>query len=170
MNFIQHKDRCSSVYINNTDGDIPTVTFKTDKMEKCMFHLSLPCEDLDKTTMFYTDILGGRLGRNSENWIDINLYQNQITFTKSGSFKFDFKNYRFGKEILPSFHFGVIVDATLWGKMYAKLFKMDIEVTTETTYLKDKPGEHLSFFVKDPNGYMLEFKSFKNEYEVFRIR
>lgn len=136
-------------------------------MDKQMFHLSLPCKDIEKTKAFYIDVLGAQLGRHSENWIDINLYENQITFTKTGDFKFDFKNYRFGKEILPSFHFGVIVDAELWGSMYSKLFKMDLQMTSKVTFLSEKVGEHLSFFVKDPNGYMLEFKCFKRAYEVF---
>jgi len=136
-------------------------------MKNYAFHLSLPCEDIEKTKTFYLDILGAKLGRNSSNWLDINLYDNQITFTKAGIFNFDFKNYRFGEQILPSFHFGVIIDVDLWGKLYSKLFQMNLEVTTEATFLEDKIGEHLSFFIKDPNGYMIEFKSFKNDEEVF---
>ena len=137
-------------------------------MKKYAFHLALPCEDIEKTRTFYIDILGAQLGRNTDNWVDINLYENQITFTKSGNFKFDFKNYRFGQYILPSFHFGVIVDTDLWGKLYSKLFQMNLEVSTESTFLQNKMGEHLSFFIKDPNGYTLEFKSFKKEDEVFK--
>lgn len=138
-------------------------------MKKYAFHLSLPCGDLEMTKAFYIDKLGAKLGRNNNNWIDINLYENQITFTKSGNFQFNYKSYRFGNQILPSFHFGVIVDTDMWGKLYSKLFQMNLEVTTEATFLENKIGEHLSFFIKDPNGYMLEFKSFKNENEVFRI-
>ena len=33
---------------------------------------------------------------------------------------------------------------------------MDLEVTTEATFMQDKVGEHLSFFIQDPNGYMVE--------------
>ncbi|MHA7058523.1 hypothetical protein ACWGOQ_0014970 [Aquimarina sp. M1] len=44
---------------------------------------------------------------------------------------------------------------------------MNLEVTTEVTFLENKIGEHLSFFVKDPDGYMVELKSFKNPEEVF---
>ncbi len=44
---------------------------------------------------------------------------------------------------------------------------MDMEVTTEVTFLEDKAGEHISFFVTDPDGYKVEFKSFKNEDEIF---
>jgi len=136
-------------------------------MKNYAFHLALPCQDLEKTKDFYVNILDASLGRFTDNWIDINLYENQITFTKSGKFNFDFKNYRLGNQILPSFHFGVIVDTDLWGKLYSKLFQMNLEVSTEATFLENKIGEHLSFFIKDPNGYMIEFKSFKNEHEIF---
>jgi len=136
-------------------------------MKKYSFHLALPCQDLEKTKDFYVNVLGAGLGRFTDNWIDINLYENQITFTKSGKFNFDFKNYRLGDQILPSFHFGLVVDTYLWGQLYSKLFKMNLEVSTEATFLQNKMGEHLSFFIKDPNGYMIEFKSFKNEQEIF---
>ncbi|GAA0730258.1 VOC family protein [Aquimarina litoralis] len=138
-------------------------------MKKAEFHLALPCEDLEKTKDFYTYKLGAKLGRDTDNWVDINLYGNQITFTKAGTFNFDFKNYRLGDQILPSFHFGVIIDVETWGKLYSRLFSMDLEVTTEVTFFENKVGEHLSFFVKDPNGYMVEFKSFKNSGEIFTV-
>ncbi len=134
---------------------------------KMQFHLALPCEDIEKTKDFYVYTLGGKQGRSTDSWIDINLYGNQLTFTEAGAFHFNYKNYRLGGEVVPSFHFGVIVDVALWGKLYSKLFSMNLEVTTETTFFPDKTGEHLSFFVKDPNGYMVEFKSFKNPNEVF---
>ncbi|TPN87074.1 VOC family protein [Aquimarina algicola] len=138
-------------------------------MKKAEFHLALPCEDVEKTKDFYTYKLGAKLGRHTDNWADINLYGNQITFTKSGNFNFNFKNYRLGEQILPSFHFGVIIDAETWGKLYSRLFSMDLEVTTEVTFFENKVGEHLSFFVKDPDGYMVEFKSFKDQGEIFTV-
>jgi len=136
-------------------------------MENFAFHLSLPCIDIKTTKEFYVYALEATLGRFNENWMDINFYQHQITFTKAGNFDFNFKNYLFEKQILPSFHFGVIVDVEKWGQLYTKLIQGSYEVTTEATFLKNKVGEHLSFFIKDPNGYMLEFKNFKNENEVF---
>ncbi len=137
-------------------------------MKKAEFHLALPCENLEKTKDFYTFRLGAKLGRYTDQWADINLYGNQITFTKSGDFSFDFKNYRLGEQILPSFHFGVILDIEIWGKLYSNLLVMDLEVTTEVTFFENKIGEHLSFFIKDPNGYMVEFKSFKDDREIFK--
>jgi extradiol dioxygenase family protein len=40
-------------------------------------------------------------------------------------------------------------------------------LVTQATFLKDETGEHVSFFIKDPNDYMLEFKSFKNSTDIF---
>lgn len=131
------------------------------------FHLSLPCIDVESTKNFYVNKLGAAIGRSGTNWIDINLYGNQITFTKSGRFDFNYQNYSFEGKILPSFHFGIIVDITTWGKVYAKVNAANIEVFDEITFLKNKKGEHISFFVKDPNGFMVEFKSFSQEEEVF---
>jgi hypothetical protein len=47
------------------------------------------------------------------------------------------------------------------------LLQLNEEVTTEVTFLEDKVGEHISFFVTDPNGFIIEFKSFKNDDEIF---
>jgi extradiol dioxygenase family protein len=134
---------------------------------KANFHLALPCIELKKTKAFYVDLLGAKCGRSAENWLDINLYGNQLTFTKAGDFKFSYKKYRLNDQILPSFHFGIIVDVELWGQIYARLNTTPLKLSPKATYMTGKAGEHLSFFIKDPNGYYVEFKSFKNENEIF---
>jgi len=134
---------------------------------KTSFHLSLPCLSVKETKKFYVDTIGASLGRATLNWVDINLFNHQLTFIKAGKFNFSNPNYVFEGKILPSFHFGVIVDVDVWGKIYAKLSEQNLEVVTQTTFLKDKNGEHLSFFIKDPNDYMLEFKSFKEPNHMF---
>lgn len=131
------------------------------------FHLALPCRDIEETRAFYLDVVNAGLGRQTEQWLDIDLYGNQLTFTQSGNFNFDFKNYRLEDYILPSFHFGVIVPTEEWKQLYKRLDSMDLEITTEATFMQDKVGEHLSFFVQDPNGYMVEFKSFKEPKDTF---
>lgn len=134
------------------------------------FHLSLPCKEVEKTKEFYSEILKTKIGRSTSNWIDIDLFGNQITFTKSGDFNFEFKNYRLGEQILPSFHFGIIINIDDFGKLYSRLLQLDIGVTIKTTFMKNNIGEHLSFFVKDPNDYMIEFKCFKKDTEVFKLQ
>jgi extradiol dioxygenase family protein len=132
-----------------------------------LFHMSLPCFSVKDTKIFYTNIVGASLGRTAQNWVDVNLFGHQLTFIKAGKFNFNNPNYVFEGKILPSFHFGVIIDIETWGKIYAKLNEQNLEVVSQTTFLKDQPGEHLSFFVKDPNDYMLEFKSFKSPQNIF---
>ncbi|WP_299123012.1 VOC family protein [uncultured Winogradskyella sp.] len=136
---------------------------------KTLFHLSLPCTDIEETKSFYIETIGAVLGRHSNNWIDINLYGHQITFTQAGKFNFNNPNYVFEGKILPSFHFGIILDIDTWGITYSTLNKLELELVHQATFLKNMPGEHLSFFVKDPNGYMLEFKSFKEPNQVFNL-
>ena len=136
---------------------------------KVQFHLALPCKNIEETRKFYKDIIRAKLGRNTENWLDIDLYGNQLTFSRSGQFNFEYKSYKLDDFVLPSFHFGVIVPVDTWSELYGRLFNMDLEVTTEATFMRGRKGEHLSFFVQDPNGYMLEFKSFIDPDEIFSI-
>lgn len=132
------------------------------------FHMSLPCLSIKETKNFYVNSIGATLGRHTQNWIDINLFGHQITFIKSGKFNFNNPNYVFEGRILPSFHFGVIVDKTTWKDVYKKLKDTDLELVTKTTFLEGKFGEHTSFFIKDPNDYMLEFKCFNKAEEAFK--
>jgi extradiol dioxygenase family protein len=131
------------------------------------FHLSLPCKDVEKTKEFYVDILKVSVGRSTITWLDVDLFGNQITFTQSGNFNFDYKNYRLGEHILPSFHFGIIIDINEFDKLYSRLLQLDIIVTIKTTFMENKIGEHVSFFIKDPNDYTIEFKCFKNSSDIF---
>ncbi|MFN0729958.1 VOC family protein [Polaribacter gochangensis] len=132
-----------------------------------LFHLSLPCKGIESTKNFYINILGAKLGRNTNQWLDVDLYNHQITFTKSGDFNFAFKNYKFEGTILPSFHFGVILSKEIWSNLYEKLHASKTIFIEKTAFLKDKNGEHISFFVKDPNGYVVEFKHFIKQETIF---
>ncbi len=131
--------------------------------------MSLPCASISKTKDFYVDLLGAEMGRNSTQWMDINLFGNQITFIKAGEFNFSFKPYKFENIVLPSFHFGVIVDKETWDLLYKRLEVSAYVFTTEATFLKDKKGEHISFFIQDPNGHTVEFKSFRNHRDMFAL-
>ncbi|WP_053990954.1 VOC family protein [Mangrovimonas sp. TPBH4] len=132
------------------------------------FHLSLPCLSISKTKLFYTNVLEAKLGRSSQNWVDIDLFGHQITFTQSGAFNFDYKSYSFGGQVLPSFHFGVILDRRLWTVLFQKLKQKEVVEKPQLEFLSGKTGEHQSFFLKDPNDYTVEFKCFTNPEEIFK--
>lgn len=131
------------------------------------FHLALPCVSINKTRLFYKDVLGAAIGRSAVKWADINLFGHQITFTECGPFKFDCQSYNFNGDILPSFHFGVIVQKDAWNEIREHLDSKSIPIVSQVKFLENKTGEHESFFVKDPNGYTVEFKCFTNSSDVF---
>ena len=131
------------------------------------FHMSLPCLSVKATKSFYVDSIGATIGRNTETWVDVNLFSHQLTFIKAEKFNFNSPNYVFEGKILPSFHFGIILDKHLWEDIYSRLRNKNLELVEQSNFLKDKSGEHNSFFIKDPNEYMLEFKNFKNPENMF---
>ena len=131
------------------------------------FHISLPCLHIAATEKFYTKIIGATKGRSALNWVDINLFGHQITFTKSGRFNFDYPSYSFDQTVLPSFHFGVILPLQKWSELYTEWKKEDFLHIDKTIFLSGKKGAHQSFFLRDPNGYIIEFKCFNEANEVF---
>jgi len=138
-------------------------------MKKAPFHLSLPCLSISKTKEFYVHLLGAHLGRFASHWLDIDLFGNQITFTKAGDFNFVFKTYKFENSMLPAFHFGVILDKETWEKCYRRIAESEVKLTEKTLFLENKSGEHTSFFVQDPNGHTIEFKCFSEQEEMFKV-
>lgn len=132
------------------------------------FHIALPCKSIAATKAFYVDVLGCGLGREASNWIDIDFDGNQVTFTKAGDFKFDFQSYRLGNNTVPSFHFGIVKSLGDWKALHKDLINKKVEVFSNSTYHIDEVGEQYSFFVKDPNGYDIEFKAFKVDGEMFK--
>ncbi|MEX6626694.1 VOC family protein [Tenacibaculum pacificus] len=133
------------------------------------FHLSLPCLDIKETKRFYSEDLGLSCGRETSTWLDVNLFNNQLTYVLVDKFKFDYPDYTFEKDVLPSFHFGVVLTADDWEKMHDRINYWSSETIITKTFLKEKNGEHVSFFVKDPNGYTIEFKTFIEEDEMFMM-
>jgi extradiol dioxygenase family protein len=131
------------------------------------FHISLPCKDIAATKKFYNKELGFEIGRKTYNWFDVNLFGNQITFTADDSSSLSIKKYSFDDVLLPSFHFGVILDENTWDNFYMKFKDKDYFAIGCTKFLSNKKGEHSSFFINDVNGYFIEFKKFSSEEEVF---
>ncbi|MGK0427167.1 MAG: extradiol dioxygenase family protein [Ulvibacter sp.] len=58
---------------------------------KAQFPLASPRNDIERTKGLYVFVLGAKQGSSADGWLDINLYDNQLTFTEAGSFNFYFK-------------------------------------------------------------------------------
>ena len=56
-----------------------------------------------------------------------------------------------------------------WEKLCEHIKKMTIDFFIKPKVrFKGKPGEQATFFIKDPSGNILEFKSFKDDGMVFQ--
>ena len=70
---------------------------------------------------------------------------------------------------IPSRHFGVILPWAQWEKLCKMINNKDIAFLIEPRIrFKDVSGEQGTFFIQDPSGNALEFKSFKDDSDVFR--
>lgn len=130
--------------------------------------MSLPCKSIEATVSYYSEQLGIAIGRRSDNWVDLNLFGHQLTFVESNDFEFQFPFYSLDEEDLPSFHFGVVLTNDAWEKIYDQINRQwSNDTILKRTFFKDKDGEQNTFIVKDPNGYYLEFKTFKSPSHIF---
>ena len=133
------------------------------------FHLAFPVHDLEKAKTFYASTLGCPLGRESDNWIDFNLYGHQVVAHLSPKDCMNTKTNPVDGDSIPARHFGVILPWADWEELCKILISRNIEFLIEPRIrFKNVSGEQGTFFIQDPSGNALEFKSFKNDNDVFK--
>ncbi|QKX16277.1 VOC family protein [Microbulbifer sp. YPW1] len=134
----------------------------------CM-HLAIPAGDLQVTKAFYCDVLGCKSGNSEEGrWVDIDFWGNELTLHQSAE---QLPNVRhevdMGAVAVP--HFGAHLSDAEFQALKARIEAAGLE------YL-DKPYrrfvgdeyEQETFFIKDPNGNVLEMKSMVNPDLMFK--
>ena len=133
------------------------------------FHLAFPVKNLKTTKDFYKKILNCKIGRESESWVDFNLYGHQIVAHLAPEDCSYVSSNKVDKDQIPCSHFGVILDWHEWEELYKKLdlLKINFLINPKIRF-KNKSGEQGTFFIKDPSGNVLEFKTFKNDADVFK--
>ena len=133
------------------------------------FHLAFPVKDLKATKDFYKKILNCKIGRESESWVDFNLYGHQIVAHLAPEECSYVSSNKVDEDQIPCSHFGVILDWHEWEELYKKLdlLKINFLINPKIRF-KNKSGEQGTFFIKDPSGNVLEFKTFKNDADVFK--
>jgi len=133
------------------------------------FHLAFPVHDLEMARGFYADLLGCGIGRQSDNWMDFDLYGHQVVAHLSPEDCIVTKNNEVDGDQVPSRHFGVILPWDKWEELCETIKKNAVEFLIEPRIrFKDSPGEQGTFFIADPSGNALEFKTFKNDANIFK--
>jgi extradiol dioxygenase family protein len=131
------------------------------------FHLAIPVNDLAKAVDFYENILGCDRGRESDSWIDFNLFGHQLVcHYVQGS---NIKNINpVDGDTVPVPHFGVILDFDQFDSLADKLkSKKQSFIIEPKIRFAGKPGEQRTMFLQDPCGNALEFKAFKSLNGIF---
>lgn len=116
------------------------------------FHLAIPSLDIEKSMSFYSK-LGLKTGRFNKEFCIIDFFGHQLVCHKVN--KIDKQ-----RSIYPR-HFGMVLEpAELeYLKSYCKLLKIE---STEFKRYENTPEEHETFFIKDPSGNHIEFKTYKD--------
>ena len=137
-------------------------------MKMPRFHLAFPVHDLELAREFYINVLGCTLGRESKKWIDFNLFGHQVVAHLSPEDCTEISTNSVDNDEIPSRHFGVILPWDEWEKLSRKIKNDGSKFLIEPkTRFKNNSGEQGTFFIKDPSGNALEFKSFKDDKMVF---
>ena len=133
------------------------------------FHLAFPVHDLSLAKKFYTNTLMCKVGRSSDEWIDFNLFGHQIVAHLDKSMDLENSlNIVDGKKV-PVRHFGIVMKWNKWHQFVDHLTNENVDFLIEPHIrFKGKPGEQATFFIKDPSGNALEFKSFKDKEMIFK--
>lgn len=132
-------------------------------MDRPRFHLAFPVDDLNAARAFYAGLLQCPEGRSSSRWIDFNLFGHQIVAhlapeecAAASTGDVD------GKQV-PVRHFGAILAWAEWEAL-AERFRQAGTVFLIEPHVRfeGQPGEQGTFFVRDPAGNGLEFKTFRD--------
>jgi extradiol dioxygenase family protein len=131
-------------------------------LKHAIFHLSLPVHDLNETRAFYCAVLGAVPGRATTGWIDLILFGHQLTFHQRPD------------QVLPADaqgvrHFGAVLAWENWESLCASVLATGTPLLVPPTVSGEgTPAEQGKLLLRDPNGYVLEFKAYRDITTVFR--
>lgn len=137
-------------------------------MTRPRFHLAFPVNDLEAARSFYSGLMECAEGRSSSNWIDFNMFGHQVVAHLAPEECASAQTGHVDGKQVPVRHFGVILEWDEWGGLAERFRDAGTEFVIEP-YVRfaGEAGEQGTFFVRDPAGNALEFKSFRNDNQVF---
>ena len=126
------------------------------------FHLALPAGDIDNTLKFYTEILGCKTGNGEKGkWVDIDFWGNELTLHQT-KMKLPRERHDVDMGNVPIPHFGVHLDKDIFNRIKSSLKSNNIKfIDMPYTRFEGTKFEQNTFFIEDPNGNVLEIKTFE---------
>jgi extradiol dioxygenase family protein len=132
------------------------------------FHYAFKVKDIASTKHFYHEILGCKLGRETNHWVDFDFFGHQLSAHVSETITaLDYCGLVDGVKV-PIPHFGCILSLADFESLSEKLKvnKVEFIIEPQTRYEGQK-GEQKTMFILDFSNNPLEFKCYKNTEEVF---
>ena len=132
------------------------------------FHLAFPVRDLASTRHFYGKLLGCPEGRSAPDWVDFDFFGHQLSAHLVRASRSAAETHDVDGDDVPVRHFGAILDWEAWERLGARLSAAGVDFLIEPRVrFKGQVGEQGTFFLLDPSGNALEFKSFKDRARTF---
>lgn len=130
------------------------------------FHKSIAVRNINETILFYNGLLGCPIGRKTTNWVDFNFFGHQLTAQLSPNNLVPMDTTWRRNRLFPVRHFGVVLQKKEWIELRDKIENSELIWLIEPSlFYEGEVNQQESFFVKDPNGYAVEFKTFGEGYE-----
>lgn len=132
------------------------------------FHLAVPVDDLVAARVFYGEVLGCEQGRESDHWIDWNLFGHQFVTHLAPTSEGDRSTSEVDGHRVPVPHFGVLLQREDFHALADRLADAGTAFVIEP-YLRfpGQRAEQWTMFFCDPAGNALEFKAFTDDSGVF---
>jgi uncharacterized protein len=132
------------------------------------FHLAMPVDDLEKARSFYGTLLGCVEGRCAPKWIDFNFFGHQLSLHLRPDECTAARTNEVDGDAVPVRHFGIVLPWSDWEQLHARLSDEHIEyLLAPKIRFAGKIGEQGTFFLRDPAGNALEFKTFRDPARLF---
>jgi extradiol dioxygenase family protein len=124
--------------------------------------------DLQATRRFYGEILGCRVGRSTDVWIDFDFFGNQISAHTTGTpAPTEDKGIVDGIAV-PMPHFGAVLGWDEFNALAARIRAAGVRFVVDPRLrFEGLPAEQATMFLLDPSGNALEFKSFRRPEHMF---
>lgn len=136
------------------------------------FHLAIPVHDLEAARGFYGGLFGCPEGRSAPEWVDFDFFGHQLVAHLDPARR-AFAPPAHGNVVdgqhVPVPHFGVVLDWQDWERLAGRLAAAGVGfVIAPGIRFAGLVGEQATFFLYDPSGNALEFKSFRDPSRLFR--
>ena len=132
------------------------------------FHLAIPVDDLVAARAFYAGLLACPVGREDQAWLDFDFFGHQLTVHLAPEEIHRAATNPVDGDSVPVRHFGAVLPAAAWEALRDRVSAAGVAfLIPPRVRFAGEVGEQGTFFLRDPAGNALEFKTFRDPGRLF---